>query len=192
MEGERDPDAGTEATRLLARIGSGDLEAAEELLPLVYGHLRALAGSFFAAQHPGHTLQPTALVHEVYSRLLGGTETAWESRSHFMGVAARAMRQVLTDHARRQRAAKRGGDRHRITLADQEVQSDTTDVDLLDLDQALESLATLNPRQGRIIELRFFAGLSVAEAAGILEVSTRTIELDWRMARAWLRKELER
>jgi RNA polymerase sigma-70 factor (ECF subfamily) len=184
--------ASSDATQVLAELGRGDQAAAERLLPLVYGELRALAGSYFRQQRPDHTLQPTALVHEAFVRLIDLTGAAWKDRAHFFAVAAMAMRQILTDHARRQRAAKRGGDWERISLDQAIVPPEGGDIDIVALDDVLTRLAELDARKHRIVELRFFGGLSVEEVAGVLEVSKTTVESEWRAARAWLSLELSR
>jgi RNA polymerase sigma factor (TIGR02999 family) len=187
----------SEVTQILNALsgggGEGDERAAARLLPLVYDELRALAGSFFARQTPGHTLQPTALVHEAYLKLAGSANVRWEGRAHFFAVAARAMRQILMNHARDKSAAKRGGGWTRITLDKAVTPPGTTDrqVDLLALDEALEKLSALSDRQARVIELRFFAGLTIAETAHVLGVGTTTVEDDWHLAKAWLVRELK-
>ncbi len=172
---------------------AGDERAAARLLPLVYDELRALAGSFFARQTPGHTLQPTALVHEAYLKLTGREGARWEGRAHFFAVAARAMRQILMNHARDKAAAKRGGGWTRITLDEAVTPPGSTDrqIDLLALDEAMTTLATLSERQARVIELRFFAGLTIAETAHVLGLGTTTVEDDWQLAKAWLARELK-
>lgn len=178
-------------TRMMGELASGDRAAAKRLLPHVYGELRALAASFLQRQRPGHTLQPTALVHEAYVKLAGAADANWQSRKHFFDVAAMAMRQLLTDHARRSAAEKRGGRAIRITLSDAAAPlADSSDIDLLALDEALTHLSALDPRQGRIVELRYLAGLSVDETADVLGISPRTVKLDWQMARSFLRREL--
>jgi len=182
-----------EITLLLDRIRQGDVEATERLLPIVYERLRAMAGALFRGQSPSHTLQPTALVHEAYLKLVdgpGGEKAAWESRAHFMAVASLAMRQILADHARARRARKRGGDLHRVTLDEPSAQGRTSEVDLLDLDDALAELARLNERHARIVEWRFFGGLTTQEIANLLGVSRTTVDNDWRVARAWLSARL--
>lgn len=181
-----------EITRILRNLKGGDAASAEQLLPLVYDELRALAASFFARQIPGHTLQPTALVHEAYFRLARNADVEWESRAHFMAVAARAMRQILINHARDKSAAKRGGGMHRVTLDEAVTPANGVgrDLDLLAIDMALQKLADLSERQARIVELRFFSGLTIAESAHVLGVGTTTVEDDWRMAKAWLAREL--
>lgn len=175
----------------LARLSTGDTQAAEQLFPLVYDQLRGLADSFFRVHVVHQTLQPTALVHEAYLRLVGDSHTAWQSRAHFFAVAAKAMRHILTDHARRRRAEKRGGDAQRLTLTGLPDFPDGGELDMLDLDDALTRLAELSPRQARIVELRFFGGLLVAEVASLLGLADRTVDREWRLARAWLRQQLE-
>jgi len=182
-----------EITRILGEMQRGDPNATDRLLPLVYDELRALAASYFVRQSAGHTLQPTALVHEAYLRLAGNESIEWQSRAHFMAVAARAMRQILINHARDKAAAKRGGDRQRVTL-EQAVTpriDDGREIDLLALDMALQNLARLSERQARIVELRFFGGLTIDETAHVLGVGTTTVEDDWRLARAWLARQLK-
>jgi RNA polymerase sigma-70 factor (ECF subfamily) len=180
-----------EATQLVAAMNAGDQSARDALLPLLYADLRAQAMAYFRSQRANHTLQPTALVHEAFIRILGDDKIAWEGRSHFLAVGAKAMRNVLADHARRRRTEKRGGAWERVTLTGLGSDGGDRRIDALDLDEAIDALATLNERQARIVELRFYGGLTVEEAALVLEVSTRTIELDWRMARAWLRNRLD-
>ena len=181
----------SDATQLLRRVNAGDAAAAENLLPLVYEQLRALAGSYFRGQPADHTLQPTALVHEAYLKLIHNPEGEWQNRAHFCAVAATAMRQILHDRARRRRAVKHGGEARRVPMGDQiEAPSAGSPVDLVALDDALERLSRLDARQARIVELRFFGGLTVEEVAHLLEVSTRTIEKEWRRVRAWLSREL--
>jgi len=177
-------------TLLLAEMRSGNSAALEQLMPIVYAELKRLAGGMFRHQPDDHTLQPTALVHEVFLRLTGKESLEFNDRQHFFRVAAQAMRQLLTDHARAARAQRRGGDRGRVLL-DTGVAADPPDeVDLVALDDALTRLTALDERQGRIVELRFLAGLSVEDTAAALGVSPRTVELDSRLARAWLRRAL--
>jgi RNA polymerase sigma factor (TIGR02999 family) len=180
----------SEVSQLLRQWSDGDRAAFDALLPLVYDELRRLAGSFFRHERPGHTLQTTALVHEAYFRLAGQDRVAWQNRPHFFAIAAQAMRRVLVDHARRLAAARRIGPEARtpIGLAAELAVADCAE--LLDLDDALLRLTELSPRQARIVELRFFAGMTVAEAAEALELSVPTVVRDWRFARAWLRREL--
>jgi RNA polymerase sigma factor (TIGR02999 family) len=177
-------------TRLLDQASGGDQAAAACLLPMIYDELRALAGSFLRAERPDHTLEPTALVHEAYLRLVGQAQVIWESRAHFMAVAASAMRRILADHARRRRAAKRGGRWHKITLDEAVAPDAGRALDLLDLDEALNKLASLDQRKSRVVELRFFGGLTNRAVAKVLGVSRKTVVDDWTVARLWLRREL--
>jgi RNA polymerase sigma-70 factor, ECF subfamily len=187
----RAPDAAT-VTRLLGSLSDNDASAREALLRLLYNDLRAQASSYFRAQRADHTLQPTALVHEAFMRIAGNANITFEGRSHFLAVAAMAMRNVLADHARRRRAEKRGGgDWERITLTGLGSDDGERMIDALDLDEALAALQREDERQAKIVELRFYGGLSVDEVAHILGVSPRTVDLDWRMARAWLRNRLD-
>lgn len=176
-------------TRLVRRLVGGEAAVADELLPLVYDQLRAIANGLFARQPEGHTLQPTAVVHEAWLKL-AGREEGWEGRSHFFSVAARAMRQVLADSARARRTDRRGQGWHKVTFDDQ-LGDEREGYDLLDMHDALERLAKSNERHARVVELRLFAGLTVDEVATLLGVTPRTIKLDWRSARAWLRHALE-
>jgi len=182
--------AGEAITELLVQVGQGRRSAAEQLMPLVYDQLRALARSFFAVQRPNHTLEPTALVHEAFVRLVGQSQTDWTGRAHFFAVAAKAMRQILINHAEAKQAAKRGGGWQRISVSEAVTESGDREVDLLALNEALSSLEEMDERQARVVELRFFGGLTVEEAAEVLKVAPRTIELDWRMAKAWLVRQL--
>ena len=181
-----------DATAILSQMAEGDGTAAARLLPLVYGELRALAQSYFQLERPDHTLEPTALVHEAFVRLVDQTRVKWKSRAHFFAVAATAMRRILADHARRHRAAKRGGDRKRVPLTNVPTPSGSRVVGIVDLDDALAQLENLDKRQYRIVELRFFGGLTVAQVAEVLSVSKTTVESEWRMVRAWLSAELRR
>jgi RNA polymerase sigma factor (TIGR02999 family) len=156
----------------------------------LYRELRAIAGRVFRAQPAGHTLQPTALVHEVWFRLADQPGMPETGRTHFLNLAAQAMRQILTDHARRRRAARRGGEWQRVSLGHVEYESSTREVDVVDLDDALSALGEIDERQARVVEMRFLAGMTIEETAEALGVSPRTVQLDWRMARAWLRRRL--
>jgi RNA polymerase sigma factor (TIGR02999 family) len=181
------------AEDLVRRLGEGEPQAAADLLPLVYDDLRAAAGAMLRQERPGHTLQPTALVHEAFMRLAGSSEPAWTSRAHFRAIAAKVMRQILMDHARRRDAVKHGGDMRRVTLtgaAENEAGLGAGDVDVLDLHAALEKLATLSARQAQVVEMRIFGGLTVNEVAHVLGVGTTTVDDDWAIARAWLAREL--
>lgn len=181
-----------DATLILEALAAGDPTAADRLLPLVYERLRALAAAMIAERPRQITLQPTALVHEAYLRMVGrAPDEAWNGRAHFLGVAAKAMRHVLIDAARRRRADKRGGGLRRVTLADVDGPPGAdADADLLDLDDAMDELARLHPRHARVAELRYFAGMSVPEVAEALGVSASLVKLDWAMARAWLHRRL--
>jgi len=178
-------------TGMLQAWAKGDLEARDRLLPIVYDELRRQAARELRGERAGHTLQPTALVHEVYLRLAQPRRVPWESRAEFFAAAAQAMRRILVDHARKRAAAKRAGNWTRIELADDVAIEGKPELDLLALDDALEGLAELDPRHARIVELRFFGGLSVAETASVLKVSTATVKRDWSFARAWLLRRLE-
>ncbi|HEY3243125.1 MAG TPA: sigma-70 family RNA polymerase sigma factor [Phycisphaerae bacterium] len=183
--------ANAEVTRILGELERGRGSAADELLPLVYDELRAVAASLLAGERAGHTLQPTALVHEAYLRLVGETRSNWQGRAHFLAVAANAMRRILVNHARDRRAAKRGGGEwHKVSLTAVDTPAPEQEVDLVALDDALQRLEKMDERLCRVVELRFFGGLTVPETAQVLAVSDRTVELDWRMARSWLFKEL--
>jgi RNA polymerase sigma-70 factor (ECF subfamily) len=177
-------------TVLLRAASAGSEPDETSLREAVYAELRAIAGAYFREQRAEHTLQPTALVNEAFVRMIGSNTSALESRAHFLALAAKAMRHILIDHARRKRADKRGGGLDRVTLSGVLSSSGEQPYDAIDLDEALEKLAGIDERQARVVELRFFAGLKVAEVASMLGVSDRTVELDWRMARAWLRREL--
>jgi RNA polymerase sigma factor (TIGR02999 family) len=180
-----------EVTRLLADLSAGRKDAGAALLPLVYDELHALARSYMRRERPGHTLQTTALVHEAYLRLGGGEDIAWESRAHFMKVAAQAMRRILIDHARSKRSERKGGGRDRQPLEeDAAVFVEDSSLDLLALDQALGKLSDMDPRMVQVVELRFFAGLSVEDTAKILGISEKTVKTEWRMAKAWLMEQV--
>ena len=185
--------ATSDPVSLIEGSSRGDEQAAARLFVAVYDRLRALAARYLRAERGGHTLQPTALVHEAYLRLVGGRAVKFDGRTHFFAIAARAMRQVLVDHARGRAAAKRGRDPERVTLADTlglVANQEARQLDVLALDDVLRRLERLDPRQARVVELRYFGGLTIAEAAGALGVSTRTVEDDWAMARPWLAREL--
>ncbi|MCA9254794.1 MAG: sigma-70 family RNA polymerase sigma factor [Phycisphaerales bacterium] len=173
-------------TEALQRVTQGHGSAVDQILPLVYDELRDLARAFMRHQPAGHTLQPTALVHEACAKMLGPNAGVPENRVHFFAIAARAMRQVLANHARDKRAAKRSPDGHQLTCSDIETPSGGGRVDMVDLDEALTELSKLDERQYRLVELRFFAGMTIEEAAQAMNVSQSTIEREWRMARAWL------
>ena len=181
-----------QVTELLVRWRGGDREALDTLMPLVYAELRRLAKSYLQRERPNHTLQSTALVNEAYVRLIGQNLPQWQNRAHFFGVAAQLMRQILVDYARSHRADKRGGGAFKLTLGDAAEQAQPIDIDLVALDDALKTLAEIDPQQGRIVELKFFAGLTNEDASEILGISTSTVKRDWVTARAWLFRELDR
>jgi RNA polymerase sigma factor (TIGR02999 family) len=176
-----------DVTRILSAIDQGDLGAADRLLPLVYDELRKLASQRLAQEKPGQTLQATALVHEAYLRLVGTHDPGWDSRGHFFASAAEAMRRILVDNARRKKAAKAGGGRERVALVEAELAIEEPRVDLLALDEALAALEARDRRKADLIKLRYFAGLTVEQAAQTLGISTSTADNDWAYARSWLR-----
>jgi RNA polymerase sigma-70 factor, ECF subfamily len=181
-----------EVTRLLVRLTDGDRGVLDELLPLIYGELRRLAAGYLRRERVGHTLQPTALVHEAYLRLVDQTQVRWQNRAHFLGVAAQMMRRILVDHARAREAGKRGGEFQKLSLDENvDASGGGRDLDLVALDDALERLAELDPQKSKIVELRFFGGLSVEETAEVLGVSAPTVKRQWRMAKAWLYGQLQ-
>jgi RNA polymerase sigma factor (TIGR02999 family) len=183
----------SEVTRILSAIEQGELHAAEELLPLVYDELRKLAAQKLAREKPGQTLDATGLVHEAYLRLVDvDGRPHWHSRGHFFAAAAEAMRRILVDNARRKQAERHGGGWQRHALLEVELAIDSTGEDLVNVDEALAKLAGQEPEIARLVELRLFAGLTLAEAAGCLGISVRTAHRHWAYARAWLRRELDR
>lgn len=179
-----------EITVLLRRAKTGDKEAESMLMGELYGELRRLAGSYLRANRPNHTLQPTALVNEAYIKLMGGQQVSWQDRTHFFAVAARAMRQILIDHARRLMAEKRGGDVEVVSLEKGMPFERARSVELLAVNQALDRLAEKDPRVHQVVELRFFGGLSVEETAEAMGISPRTVRREWSLGRAWLLGEL--
>lgn len=179
-------------SQLLRRWSDGESEAFDQLLPLVYGELRRMARRYMRQQPAGHTLQTTALIHEAYLRLIGREEKHWENRAHFFGVAAQAMRHILVDYARARHTAKRGGEARAVSLDEAAIVSDERAAELIALDDALAELSRLSPRQCRVVELRYFGGLSVAETSEVLAVSSDTVTRDWNQAKAWLHRELDR
>lgn len=180
-----------DVTELLIAWNQGDAEALDRLMPVVYEDLRRIAGAKMRDERAGHTLQATALVHQAYLRLVDQRRVRFESRAHFVAVAATMMRRILVSHARERHAAKRGGDAILLGLDEALTEAASQDVDLVALDDALDALANLSPRQAKIIELRFFGGLTIAEVAEALSLSPATIKLDWAMARAWLFRQLK-
>lgn len=179
-----------EITRLLIAWSDGDQAALEDLTPLVYEELHRLAHHFMSRERSDHTLQTTALVNEAYVRLIDWKNVRWQNRAHFFAVSAQLMRRILVDFARSRGYQKRGGGTLQLTLADANHVSDEKGTDMVALDVALNSLAELDPRQSKVVELRFFGGLSIDEVAEVLKVSEGTVRRDWRLARAWLRREM--
>jgi RNA polymerase sigma factor (TIGR02999 family) len=179
-------------SQLLARWGGGDQAALEQLAPLVYDELRRLARSHLRRERLNHTLQPTALVHEAWLRLIDQHGVAWQNRAQFFGLAAQMMRRILVDHVRRRRVVRREGMDYRVSLSRADRMARQPEVDLIALDEELTSLAALDPQKGRIVELRFFGGLTIEETAAVLGVSHARVEREWSVARAFLRRELSR
>jgi RNA polymerase sigma-70 factor, ECF subfamily len=184
-------ESSNQVTILLARWNRGEAAAREELVPLVYEELRRVARKCLAAQHHDHTLQSTALVHEAYLRLVGRDSVHWHNRVHFFAVAARLMRGILVDHARKHAAAKRGGDAVTLVLDEEVALPKKKELNLIALDDALTHLADLDSRQSQIVELRFFTGLSIEDVAGIMEISPSTVKREWATARLWLHNEMK-
>jgi RNA polymerase sigma-70 factor, ECF subfamily len=181
-----------EITELLQQLRTGSRDALDRLMPLVYGELRRQAGRYLQRERRDHTLQPTALVHEAYLRLVGHHQAPWQNRAHFFGIAAQTMRRILVDHARGLQRIKRGGPQQKVALEEAHALTEDSTVDLLALDEALEQLVKLDPQAARIVELRYFAGLSVEETAEALGISPTSVKRDWRMAKAWLHAALAR
>ena len=180
-----------DVTQLLSSLQQGDSRAQEELFTLVYDELRHIAARYMSRERPGHTLQATALVHEAYMQLVDQTRVTWQNRAHFFGVAAQLMRRILVDFARGQHAAKRGGSAQKLSLEEVIGLSGKQEVAFDALDEALTRLQQLDAQQSRIVELRFFGGLTIDEVAEVIGVSTATVEREWRMARAWLHQQLQ-
>jgi RNA polymerase sigma-70 factor (ECF subfamily) len=191
-EGQHVESSPENITPLLRDLQNGDREAASKLTPLLYNELRRLARNYMRRERTDHTLQATALVHEAYLKLVKQPSTAWQDRSHFFGIAAHVMRQILIDHARGHLREKRGGAQKAVPLDEACAFFPGQSAELLRVDEALERLEKLDPRQSKIVELRFFGGLSVEEAAEFLKISPKTVKRDWSMARAWLRAELSK
>jgi RNA polymerase sigma factor (TIGR02999 family) len=179
-----------DVTQLLVSWSEGDPNALEALTPLVYDELRRLAGHYLRRERPDHTLQSTALVHEAYLRMVDQRRVRWQNRAHFFGVAAQIIRRILVDHARSHKAEKRGADAVNLSLDEAMAVPEERQVDLVALDDSLSSLASLDPQQGRIVELRFFGGLSIEETAEVLDVSPATVKRDWALAKAWLYRDM--
>ncbi len=182
--------ASAQVTDLLHAWGEGDETALHQLVPLVESELRRLAGAYMARERPGHTLQPTALVNEAFLRLVDAQGVRWHGRAHFFGIAARLMRRVLVDHARARGFQKRGGGAQTVPLETTILVSRAPDIALLDLDHALDALAEVDERKAKVVEMRFFGGMTVEETAGALGVSGDTVKRDWRLAKLWLLKTL--
>lgn len=180
-----------DVTKILDRISKGSSTAPDELLPLVYDDLRSLAHAYFSNEKSDHTLQATALVHEAYIRLVNWENVSWQNRAHFFAVAAEVMRKVLIDHARKRSAQKRSGGQ-RILLEDAVSLPNQKELDVLRLEEALSSLESVDPRQAKIVELRFFGGLSIEETAYVMNVSETTVRREWTFAKAWFQRELTR
>jgi len=179
-------------TQLLVDWSKGDQKALDELMPLVYSELRRLASNYLRRERQNHTLQPTALVNEAYLKLVDQRNMRWQNRAQFYGVAAQLMRRILVDHARQHQAAKRGGsNQQKLSITSVNAIAAAPEVDVLAIHEALEELKQFDPQQERIVELRFFGGLSIEETAEVLSIGHATVERDWKMARAWLRQKLE-
>ena len=177
-------------TDLLVSYGRGDKESLDKLMPVVYDELRRQAARYLRREQPGHTLQTTALIHEAYVRLVDQRNVQWQNRAHFFGIAAQMMRRILVDHARTKKRVKRGGSDIRVSLDDATVAVKGQDLDVVALDEALSRLAKIDEQQSRVVELRFFSGLTVEETAAVMAISPATVKRDWSMAKAWLHREL--
>lgn len=183
-------DSSPDVTQHLLDWGAGDEQALDRLIPVVYRELYRLGQSYMRREGPEHTLQATALIHEAYLQLIQQRRVDWQDRSHFFAVAATMMRRILLHHAERKHAAKRGGSNPVVNLEDAEISGDVPSVDLFALDLAIDELQQLDPRSGRVVELKFFAGLTAKEIAEVLKISEATVKREWRMARAWLQRQL--
>jgi RNA polymerase sigma-70 factor, ECF subfamily len=190
MKGSQDAPKKTEVTQLLRAWGNGDHRALDELTPLVESELHRLAHRYMSRENPGHTLQTTALVNEVYLKLVNIQDMTWQDRAHFFAISARMMRHILTDFARSRRFQKRGGAALQVTLDEALMISPEQDADIVALDEALGQLAALDERKSKVVELRFFGGLSAEETAEVLKVSRETVLRDWKFAKVWLLREL--
>jgi RNA polymerase sigma factor (TIGR02999 family) len=178
-------------TQLLVECRQGNREALDELMPLVDNELRAVARRYLARERPGHTLQSTALVNEAYLKLVGQRDVQWQNRAHFFGVAAQLMRRLLVDHARRRKRVKRGSGGTRITLVEGLASVEPVDLDAIALDDALKSLEQLDPKKGRLVELRFFGGLTIEETAEVMGTSAGTVKREWQFAKVWLYRHMQ-
>jgi RNA polymerase sigma-70 factor, ECF subfamily len=185
-------DSSDQVTQLLVRWRDGDREALDALMPIVYSELRSMAHRYLQRERSDHTLQSTALVHEAYVRLVGQKLPEWQNRAHFFGVAARLMRQILVEYARGHQAAKRGGNACKVTLEEGSLIAPQADLDVVILDEALQNLAKLDEQQSRIVELRFFGGLSIDDTSVVLGISPATVSREWSTARIWLHREISR
>lgn len=181
-----------EVTQLLINWGNGDKAALDQLIPLVHAELRRLARRYMARENPGHTLQTSALINEAYLRLVEQEPVPWQNRAHFFAVAAQLMRHILVDHARRQSYAKHGGGAHNVSLDEAALRLDQRTAEVVALNDALDTLATLDRRKSQIVELRFFGGLTIDETAEVMKISSPTVQREWRAAKAWLRRELNK
>jgi len=175
---------------MLAGYTRGDKEALDQLMPIVYEELRRQAARYLRREQAGHTLQTTALIHEAYVRLVDQRNVQWQNRAHFFGIAAQLMRRILVDHARAKKRVKRGGSDVRVSLADADVAVKGQELDVVAVDEALQRLAAIDEQQSRVVELRFFSGLTVEETAEVMGISKATVKRDWAMAKAWLHREL--
>jgi RNA polymerase sigma factor (TIGR02999 family) len=184
------PQVPQNVTQLLIGWGKGDKEALDKLVPIVYDELRRQAAGYLRRERVGHTLQTTALIHEAYLRLVDQKNVQWQNRAHFFGIAAQLMRRILVDHARTKKRAKRGGSDIRVSLNEATLTTQGQDLDIVALDEALEHLAEIDEQQSKIVELRFFSGLTVEETAEVLGISPATVKRDWSMAKAWLHREI--
>lgn len=184
------PETPQNVTQLLIAWKGGDKRALDKLIPIVYDELRRQASRYLRRERAGHTLQTTALIHEAYLRLIDQRSVQWQNRAQFFGIAAQLMRRILVDHARAKHRAKRGGSDLRVSLTDVMALTKDPDLDLLEIDEALTRLAAIDEQQSKIVELRFFSGLSIEETAAALEISPATVKRDWSVARAWLYREI--
>jgi RNA polymerase sigma-70 factor (ECF subfamily) len=184
------PQTPQNVTQLLLGWSQGDKEALDKLVPLVYDELRRQAARYLRRERVGHTLQTTALIHEAYLRLIDQKNVHWQNRAHFFGIAAQLMRRILVDHARTKKRAKRGGSDVRVSFSEATLKAKGQDLDIVALDEALERLAEIDEQQGKIVELKFFSGLTVEETAEVLSISAATVKRDWSMAKAWLHREV--
>ena len=184
--------AAQDVTQLLKQWRQGDRDALERLMPLVYEELRRIAGHYLKGERQGHTLESTALVHEAFLRLIGQRNVQWQNRAHFFGIASQMMRRILVDHARKRQAAKRDGALVRLSVAERLVPAAEREPELLALDQAIDALAALDPDQSRLVELRYFGGLTIEETAEVMGISPATVKREWATARLWLKREIRK